>query len=136
MNQRVRLAVPLMLAVRRQKVSVPEQTKIQTCTSSYASLHRPVFNKCQGDKMKRQWIVYLLIALTAELGTTWSQSHFSVVSEVPNGAIYYPDFAGFLRVRLLIWTILYLSLSAIWTIVKRLNRKSGTVATMAGTNTE
>ena len=72
--------------------------------------------------MKRNWMIFFIIALAAEVGTTWGQSLFNVVSHAPGGAIYYPDFAGFLTTRLVIWGMLFFAISGIWGLIVRLRK--------------
>ena len=74
--------------------------------------------------MKRQWLIFFLIALIAELGTTWLQSRYHVVTDIPEGEIYYPTFAIFLETRVIIWLLLYLALTTVWLLVKAITAKA------------
>lgn len=69
--------------------------------------------------MKRQWFAYFAIALLAELGTTWSQSRFHVVTDLEDGVIFYPALGTFLLVRLVIWLFLYFVLTGAWILLRK-----------------
>ncbi|MBX3277877.1 MAG: hypothetical protein KF868_07745 [Acidobacteria bacterium] len=65
--------------------------------------------------MKRHLIAFFVIALLAELGTTWFQRQRTVTDVYPG--LYYPDFKTLLLERLLIWFIILVMLSGIWILV-------------------
>lgn len=67
--------------------------------------------------MKRQPIAFFIIALCAELGTTWFQRQRTVTDVYPG--LYYPDFKTLLLERLLIWFIIFVVLSGIWILAVR-----------------
>lgn len=62
--------------------------------------------------MKRQLVAFFIIALFAELGTTWFQK-LRTVTDVEPG-LYYPNFRTLLLNRLLIWLIIFVVLSGMW----------------------
>jgi len=72
--------------------------------------------------MKKQWPIYFMVALFAELGTTLLQSRFAVLSDIEPGVIYYPEFTNFMIIRLVIWLFLYLALTAVINWASRLLR--------------
>ena len=72
--------------------------------------------------MKKQWLIYFMVALFAELGTTLMQSRFAVVTDLEPGVIYYPRFSDFVIIRLVIWLVLYLAITAAINLTARLLR--------------
>ena len=72
--------------------------------------------------MKKQWPLYFMSALFAELGTSLLQSRFAVVTDLEPGVIYYPRFTDFIIIRLVIWLVLYLAITAAINLSKRLLR--------------
>ena len=67
--------------------------------------------------MKRQLIVYFVISLGAELGTTWMQKYGAVTDVYPG--LYYPNFKALLLDRLLTWFIIFIMLIGIWRLIVR-----------------
>jgi hypothetical protein len=68
--------------------------------------------------MKRHIIAFFIIALCSELVTTWVQ-RLRTVSDVEPG-LYYPSFKALMFDRLIVWTIIFPFLTAIWAfVVKR-----------------
>lgn len=67
--------------------------------------------------MKRQFLPFFLIALVAEVVTTWLQK-FQARGVLGSG-LYYDDFGSMLLVRLLYWLVIYLLLSALWLLISR-----------------
>ena len=75
--------------------------------------------------MKNRWLKYSALALLAELGTTWVQSRFPVVTDLEPGVIYYPRFGDFMITRVVIWLFLYLALTATLKVTAVVLRKRG-----------
>jgi hypothetical protein len=67
--------------------------------------------------VRRHFIGFFVIALVAEVLTTWAQK-LRTVSDVEPG-LYYPSFRAMMLERLLIWTVTILGLTAIWSIILR-----------------
>ena len=59
----------------------------------------------------------LMIALTAELGTTWFQKLRTTTDVAPG--LYYPDFQTLLLERPRGWLIIFVVLSAAWLLISR-----------------
>lgn len=73
------------------------------------------------NQMSGHLTAFFIIALLAELGTTWVQK-LRTVTDV-NPGLYYPNFRTLLLERLLVWLILFVSLSVGWIlVVKRWSR--------------
>jgi hypothetical protein len=72
--------------------------------------------------MKRNFLALFLIALTAELGTSWLQQ-FQGARDV-GGALFYPDLSTMMVNRLVIWLVLFLLLSAMWLLISRGHKKT------------
>jgi hypothetical protein len=70
--------------------------------------------------MKRQFLAFFVIALIAEVGTTWLQK-FQANSILGTG-IYYDDFGTMLLNRFLYWLVIFLLLSALWLLISRGSR--------------
>jgi len=71
--------------------------------------------------MKRQVIAFFVIALSSELVTTWLQGLRGNVSHVKG--LYYPNFKEMMFERLFFWTIVFLTLTGLWTLLaKRLSK--------------
>jgi hypothetical protein len=71
--------------------------------------------------MRRNFLLFFLIALAAELGTTWLQK-FQGARDFASG-LYYPDLGAMMLNRLVIWLVLFLLLSALGLLVSRAYRK-------------
>lgn len=72
--------------------------------------------------MKRNFLAFFLIALAAELGTSWLQQ-FQGAREV-GGALFYPDLGTMIVKRLIIWLALLLLLSTLWLLISRGYKKT------------
>ena len=72
--------------------------------------------------MKRHVIAFFVIALISELVTTWVQG-LRTVSDV-SPLICYSSFKDLFFDRLLVWTVLFLTLTGIWTLLARRLSKS------------
>ena len=70
--------------------------------------------------MKGQFLAYLAIALTAELGTTFFQ-RFRTTTDVDPG-LYYPDFKSLLISRLIVWLLIFVLLSGTWLAISSRRR--------------
>ena len=65
----------------------------------------------------KKTLVFSLIALTAEVGTTCFQKMRTTTDVAPG--LYYPDFQTLLLERLLVWLIIFVALSAAWLLIYR-----------------
>jgi hypothetical protein len=65
----------------------------------------------------KKTLVFSLIALTAEVGTTCFQKMRTTTDVAPG--LYYPDFQTLLLERLLVWLIIFVALSAAWLLISR-----------------
>jgi len=72
--------------------------------------------------MKRHFLAFFVIALIAEVCTTWLQQFRS--KRILGTGFYYPDIETLLLDRLLIWLVLYLLLSTLWLLLSRGYRKA------------
>jgi hypothetical protein len=72
--------------------------------------------------MKRQFLAFFIIALIAEVVTTWLQKFQA--NGILGAGIYYDDFQSMLLSRLLYWLVIFLLLSALWLLVSRGARES------------
>ena len=68
--------------------------------------------------MKRYFLTFFIIALLAELGTTWFQRLHTVTDVAPG--LYYPDFRTLMLDRLVVWVISFAVLSGISLLILRL----------------
>jgi len=71
--------------------------------------------------MKRDFLLFFFIALTAEIGTTWLQK-FQGAKDLASG-LYYPDLGTMMLNRLIIWLVLFFLLSALGLLLTRAYRK-------------
>jgi len=67
--------------------------------------------------VKGNFLAFSLIALVAEVGTSWLQK-FQGAREV-GGGLFYPDVATLIVNRLIIWLVLFFLLSALWLLISR-----------------
>jgi hypothetical protein len=67
--------------------------------------------------MKRNTTAFLIIALAAELGTTWFQKLRTVTDVAPG--LYYPSFETLLIGRLVVWFIIVAVLGTIWLLISK-----------------
>lgn len=67
--------------------------------------------------MKRHAIAFFVIALCSEVVTTWAQRLRTVTDVAPG--LYYPSFKALMFDRLLIWSVVFLTLTAIWSLLAR-----------------
>ena len=67
--------------------------------------------------MKKHFLAFFLIALIAELGTTWLQQFRA--NRVLGSGVYYPDLGALFLDRLLYWLALFLLLSVLWLLISR-----------------
>jgi hypothetical protein len=65
--------------------------------------------------LKKRFIIFFLISLLAELGTTWVQGLRSTTDAAPG--LYYPNFTTLLIDRLLTWLVIFAVLSVIWFLI-------------------
>ncbi len=72
--------------------------------------------------MKNNFLAFCLIALTAEVGTSWLQQ-FQGAREV-GGGLFYPDIGTMIVNRLIIWLVLFFLLSALWLLISRSYKKT------------
>jgi hypothetical protein len=71
--------------------------------------------------MKRDFLLFFLIALIAEVGTSWLQK-FQGAKDLASG-LYYPDLGTMMLNRLIIWLVLFFLLSALGLLLTRAYRK-------------
>jgi hypothetical protein len=81
-----------------------------------------VIERHRETDMKQNFLAFFLIALTAELGTSWLQQ-FRGAREV-GGALFYPDLGNMIVNRLIIWLVLFLLLSTLWILISRGYKKT------------
>lgn len=67
--------------------------------------------------MKRNTTAFLIIALAAELGTTWFQKLRTATDVAPG--LYYPSFETLLIERLVVWFIIVAVLGTIWLFISK-----------------
>lgn len=67
--------------------------------------------------MGRCFLAFFTIALCAELSTTWAQRLRNVTDVAPG--LYYPSFERLILERLLVWSIVFAVLSAIYALIVR-----------------
>jgi hypothetical protein len=67
--------------------------------------------------MKRNAFAYFIVALIAELGTTYFQKLRTATDVAPG--LYYSSFQELLIDRLFVWSIIFLSLSGVWLLISR-----------------
>jgi uncharacterized protein YybS (DUF2232 family) len=67
--------------------------------------------------VKRNATAFFIIALVAELGTTWLQ-RFRTTTDVAPG-LYYPNFETLLLERLFFWFIIVAVLGTAWLLISK-----------------
>ena len=67
--------------------------------------------------MKRNTTAFLIIALAAELGTTWFQRLRTTTDVAPG--LYYPSFESPLVERLFVWFIIVAVLGTLWLMISK-----------------
>jgi hypothetical protein len=67
--------------------------------------------------MKRNAFAYFVVALIAELGTTYFQKLRTTTDVAPG--LYYPSFQELLLDRLFVWFVIFAVLSAVWLLISR-----------------
>ncbi|HST22507.1 MAG TPA: hypothetical protein VLR90_15385 [Blastocatellia bacterium] len=72
--------------------------------------------------MKGNFLAFCLIALTAEVGTSWLQK-FQGARDMGDG-LFYPDVGTMIVNRLIIWLVLFFLLSALWVLISRSYKKT------------
>ncbi|MGA9771988.1 MAG: hypothetical protein WBV94_23355 [Blastocatellia bacterium] len=72
--------------------------------------------------MKGNFLAFSLIALMAEVGTSWLQK-FQGAREA-GGGLFYPDVGTMIVNRLIMWLVLFFLLSALWFLISRGYKKT------------
>ena len=72
--------------------------------------------------MKGNFLAFCLIALIAEVGTSWLQK-FQGARDMGDG-LFYPDVGTMIVNRLIIWLVLFFLLSALWVLISRGYKKT------------
>jgi hypothetical protein len=72
--------------------------------------------------MKGNYLAFSLIALTAEVGTSWLQK-FQGARDL-GGGLFYPDVGTMIVNRLIMWLVLFSLLSAMWLLISRGYKKT------------
>jgi hypothetical protein len=67
--------------------------------------------------MKRHIFAFLIIGLCSEVITTWVQGNRTVSDVYPG--LYYPSFRVLMLERLLVWSVVFLVLTAVWAFVNK-----------------
>ena len=67
--------------------------------------------------MKQNAMAFFIIALAAELGTTWLQK-FRTTTDVAPG-LYYPNFETLLLERLFVWFIIFGLMGSAWLLISK-----------------
>jgi len=67
--------------------------------------------------VKRNTTAFLIIALAAELGTTWFQRLRATTDVAPG--LYYPSFERLLVERLFVWFVIVALLGTIWLLISK-----------------
>ena len=77
---------------------------------------------CREAGMKGNFLAFSLIALIAEVGTSWLQK-FQGARDM-RGGLFYPDVATMIVNRLIVWLVLFFLLSALWILITRSYKKT------------
>ena len=72
--------------------------------------------------MKGNYLAFSLIALAAEVGTSWLQK-FQGARDL-GGGLFYPDVGTMIVNRLIMWLVLFFLLSAMWLLISRGYKKT------------
>ena len=67
--------------------------------------------------VKRKATAFFIIALVAELGTTWLQRLHTTTDSEPR--LYYPNFETLLLERLFFWFIIIAMLGTVWLLISK-----------------
>jgi hypothetical protein len=81
--------------------------------------------------MKRHFAAFAIIALCAELVTTWWQKELTAMDVA--GGYYYERFRDMLVDRLIVWSVVFFGLSGAWALIGVLLRKRSSAKSAGNT---